>query len=209
LPCADGCWLGIGDVAGHGLHTGLVMLMIQSIVSATTLAQPGATPATAWATLNAVLHDNVRGRLGRDEHATVTLARFHCDGRLIFSGAHEELIVYRARERRTELLEPPGVWAGIRPDPPDCSRHDGETRLERGDVVLLYTDGLTERRCPERGLFGLERLRETLEQVADRSAEGIRDAIIQRVEAWSSRQRDDLTLVVLQYRGPGETLRPV
>lgn len=201
LPCDGGCWLGIGDVAGHGLHTGLVMLMIQSIVAATTLAKPNARPAEAWAALNTVLHENVRRRLQRDEHATLTLLRYHADGRLQYAGAHEELIVYRAAKHECEVLATPGLWAGIVPTAPLGSVPDSECQLQPGDVLLLYTDGLTESRNAEMGVFGVERLCETLAEVAHLPAGDILDHILGLLATWATRQKDDLTLVVLRYQG--------
>jgi phosphoserine phosphatase RsbU/P len=201
LPCENGCWLGIGDVAGHGLHTGLVMLMIQSIVAATTYARPDAPPAEAWAALNSVLWDNVRERLGRDEHATVTLLRYQHDGRFEFAGAHEELVIYRAARRECEVLETPGLWAGISKRPLLEAIPNGVFRLAPGDVLLLYTDGLTEARHPEHGLFGVDRVCARLLEVAELPTEAILEYLLERVDAWTTRQRDDLTLVVLRYRG--------
>lgn len=201
LPCEDGCWLGIGDVAGHGLHSGVVMLMIQSIVAATTLAAPNAAPAEAWTALNTVLYENVRRRLRRDEHATLTLLRYRKDGVLQFAGAHEELVVYRARERRCERLPTPGLWAGILPVLPPGSLPGGSLQLEPGDVLLLYTDGVIEARNMQRGMFGMDRLCASLVEVGEHSVEVIRDHIIGQVRAWATRQRDDLTLVVLRYQG--------
>jgi serine phosphatase RsbU (regulator of sigma subunit) len=193
--------LGIGDVAGHGLHTGLVTLMIQSIVAATTQISPNVTPAQAWVALNAVLHDNVRRRLQRDEHATLTLLRYHSDGRLEFAGAHEDLVLYRARSQSCERVPTPGLWAGILATPPASSIKDGHCQLEPGDVLLLYTDGLIEARNSELGRFGLDRLCHSLESVARRPATEICDHILSQLGNWTTRQRDDLTLVVLQYRG--------
>ena len=201
LPCPDGCWLGIGDVAGHGLHTGLVMLMIQSIVAATTHVSPNVTPSQAWLVLNTVLHENVRRRLQRDEHATLTLLRYHRDGRLDFAGAHEDLVLYRARLGTCERLPTPGLWAGILAQPPPNSIQDGTCQLEPGDVLLLYTDGLIESRNSELGQYGIDRLCSGLESVAQHSVAEIRDHILSDLGAWTTQQRDDLTLVVLRYRG--------
>jgi phosphoserine phosphatase RsbU/P len=201
LPCANGCWLGIGDVAGHGLHTGLVMLMIQSIVSATTYGRPAAPPAEAWAALNAVLCENVRGRLQRDEHATVTLLRYRDDGVFEFAGAHEELVIYRAARRECEVIETPGLWAGISKLTPIDAIPSGTFRLAPGDVLLLYTDGVTESRNQKAGLFGVERVCGCLLEVAELPTDAILEYILERVDAWTTRRRDDLTLVVLRYRG--------
>ena len=201
LPCAGGCWVGIGDVAGHGLHTGLVMLMIQSIVAATTAIMPNATPAEMWCTLNDVLWDNVRARLGRDEHATVTLLRYSEDGRVEFAGAHEDIVIYRAATASCELRETPGLWAGISKNVPHSSVPNGSFQLAPGDVVLLYTDGVTESRHPTEGLFGMDRLCESLCQAADLPVPDIVEHILAAVDAWTTRRRDDLTLLVLRYRG--------
>lgn len=201
LPCEDGCWLGIGDVAGHGLHSGLVMLMIQSIVAATTHAAPNAAPAEAWAAMNSVLYENVRRRLRSDEHATLTLLRYRKDGLLHFAGAHEELIVYRARQKSCERLPTPGIWAGILPVVPAGSLPGGSIQLEAGDVLLLYTDGLIEARNAQKGQYGMDRLCASLVEVGEYSVELIRDHLMDQVRAWATRQRDDLTLVVLRYQG--------
>ncbi|HXU01125.1 MAG TPA: SpoIIE family protein phosphatase [Polyangia bacterium] len=201
LPFEGGAWLGIGDVAGHGLHAGLVMLMIQSIVSAITHDRPGASPAQAWSALNAVLCDNVRTRLARDEHATLTLLRYDDNGRLVFAGAHEDIVVYRAARGCCEVLKTQGVWAGIADDIANGTTTDQECRLEPGDTVLLYTDGVTEAANANRELFGLERLCRTLEnaRAADRNIEEIRDHIMSEVRSFMAAQTDDQTLVVLRY----------
>ena len=201
LPCPDGCWLGIGDVAGHGLHTGLVMLMIQSIVAAATKVMPDATPADAWCALNDILCDNVRDRLGRDEHATVTLLRYRENGRVEFAGAHEELVIYRAARDECEVIETPGLWAGITKGVSRESVPNGSFRLAPGDVLLLYTDGVTEAQSDTGGLFGVERVCQSLREVAALPAADILEHVLARVESWMTRRRDDLTLVVLRYQG--------
>lgn len=201
LPHPGGCWLGIGDVAGHGLHTGIVMLMIQSIVAATTKVMPDATPADAWCTLNDILCDNVRDRLGRDEHATVTLLRYRDNGRVEFAGAHEELVIYRAARDECEVIDTPGLWAGITKGVSRESVPNGSFRLAPGDVLLLYTDGVTEAQSHTGGLFGVERVCQSLREVAALPAADILEHVLARIEAWMSRRRDDLTLVVLRYQG--------
>ncbi|HEY7374177.1 MAG TPA: SpoIIE family protein phosphatase [Polyangia bacterium] len=200
LPFTGGCWLGIGDVAGHGLHAGLVMMMIQSIVSAITHDRPAASPAEVWTAVNAVLCDNVRARLERDEHATLTLIRYEEDGRCVYAGAHEDILIHRARSRQCERLHTQGVWAGMASDLPAGTTVDTELRLEPGDTVLLHTDGITEARNAAREMFGLERLCRALERAAIRDVDGVRDQILREVRAFTSAQADDMTVVVLRYR---------
>jgi DNA-binding LacI/PurR family transcriptional regulator/serine phosphatase RsbU (regulator of sigma subunit) len=200
LPFEGGCWLGIGDVAGHGLHAGLMMMMIQSIVSAMTRDRPLGSPAHVWAVLNAVVYENVRARLERDEHATLTLIRYEDSGRLVYAGAHEDILVYRASRRCVERIKTEGFWAGMIQDPPASLTADLECRLEPGDTVLLHTDGVTEARNGARELFGTARLIQSFERSADRTVGEIRDRILDEVRGFMATQLDDLTLVVFRYR---------
>ncbi|MGC4068759.1 MAG: substrate-binding domain-containing protein [Polyangiaceae bacterium] len=106
-PLADGCWLGIGDVVGHGLRSGLIMLMAQSSVSAAVHAKGLQSPTQVYRMANSVLFDNVRSRLGADEHMTLCLLRCHQDGRVEFAGAHEDLILFQSQYRR--MRKTPGL----------------------------------------------------------------------------------------------------
>src|SRR5262249_9515301 len=67
FPVPNGGWVAIGDVAGHGLTAGLVMLMAQSVIAGLGRASPLASPARLLQTVNAVLFENIRRRLRHDE----------------------------------------------------------------------------------------------------------------------------------------------
>ncbi len=202
LPTRDGCWLGIGDVAGHGLPTGLVALMIQSIIAG--MAQHGAetSPAELWRDMNSVLDDNGRGRLQQDEHATLSIMRYWTDGRLQFAGAHEDLLLLRSDAARCVKGPTPGIWAGIMKELPPAALAQNSLHLLPGDLLLLYTDGITEARNANRELFSLERLCELLEKHRALSVEGIRRAMLADVCTWPRQRDDDMTLAVLRYVGP-------
>jgi DNA-binding LacI/PurR family transcriptional regulator/serine phosphatase RsbU (regulator of sigma subunit) len=199
LPFPNGGWLGIGDVAGHGLHSGLVMMMIQSIVAAITNDRSDASPAAVWTTLNAVLYDNVHTRLEREEHATLTLLRYEDSGRLVYAGAHQDILIHRAAEGRTERIETRGLWAGLAREVPAGITVDEELRLAPGDTMLLHTDGIPEAKNGEREMYGLERLRLALERNAHLGVDEVRDRIMTDARSFMAEQKDDLTLVVLRY----------
>lgn len=200
LACPRGAWLTVGDVAGHGLGPGVVMMMLQSSVAALLRAHPAASPAEVLAVVNAVMFENVKQRLGQDEHATLLLMRYASDGSLVFAGAHEEPIVYRARTGRTEILPAPGLWVGVKPD---VTGHmpESHARLEAGDVLLLYTDGAVEARNARRQQYGVARLASELESVHSEPVDRIRDHLFQSIVRWMDAQRDDITLVVARQRG--------
>jgi sigma-B regulation protein RsbU (phosphoserine phosphatase) len=204
LPFDGGAWIGIGDVTGHGLDTGLIMMMIQASVSTATCQHPSASPVDIWRIVNTVLYDNVRRRLGRDAHATLTLLRCGLDGRVVHSGAHEDLLVFRAATRSVERLASFGIWAGIVADLEEGQVEENEFSLLPGDVLLLYTDGIIEAMNRRKESFGIERLMRELENVSERPIDEIRNHIIGEVRRWAPELTDDRSLVALRYIGMRE-----
>jgi sigma-B regulation protein RsbU (phosphoserine phosphatase) len=199
LPTEDGAWIGIGDVAGHGLHAGMIMLTVQSAVSALTKAHPAATPKEILGLLNEVIYENIHHRLEVQEYVTLSLIRFYKDGRMLVAGAHEDIVVYRARERRCEILPTEGTWVGVINDIREFTT-DASHTLEDGDLMVLFTDGVTE--APDDGgaPFGFERLSETVAAVGDRSVHEIVDHVVEQVTTWAPRRPDDLSVMALRFR---------
>jgi sigma-B regulation protein RsbU (phosphoserine phosphatase) len=198
IPSADGCWLGIGDVAGHGLLAGLIMLMMQGMVAAMVRKHPRSSPSELITVLNSSLYENIRHRLGRNDHATLMLLRYERSGKLTFAGAHEDPIVYRAKTRTCELLTSSGVWVGVLPD---VRRRmaDSTCSLEAGDMLVLYSDGVIEAMNTHREQFGLDRLCQLVQTHAERGVEALSRSIMQAAEQWQARQLDDLTVLVARH----------
>lgn len=203
VPCEDGCWLGIGDVAGHGLPAGLVMLMVQSSFATLVRSLPDAAPRQITVLLNQLVFDNVRNRLSADEHVTFSAVRYYADGRMVFAGAHEPLVVLRARDRKCELIPTPGTWLGVIPDITRATQ-DTTLHLSVGDVVILYSDGVTEAKNERDEQLGIERLCEAAHQCAGRSTAEIHSHIMHVVRSWSRELADDVTLLVLCHEGRRE-----
>jgi serine phosphatase RsbU (regulator of sigma subunit) len=198
LPQTDCGWVGIGDVTGHGLLASLVMMMLQSMLASLIQRDPGGSPSEILCRLNAVLFDNVHGRLGRDDYATLCLLRLDTDGRVTHGGAHEEIIVRRARTGRCERLPTTGVWVGATRSVAGLM-HDATFVLEPDDVLVLYTDGLTEAMDARHEPFGVERILELVECRPNASAAELCDALIVAGQSFSSLPRDDITVVVARY----------
>jgi PAS domain S-box-containing protein len=203
LPVPGGAWIGIGDVAGHGLSAGLVMLMVQSATAALAAARPDATPREIIATLNQVLFDNVRRRLGQDHHVTFTLLRYRFTppaGRFSYAGAHEEMIIRRV-DGRIELVTTPGPWLAAAPHV-DKMVTNHMVELHEGDLLVLLTDGVTEAMDRERQQFGQERVVRILNQHHTSSVQVICEAVLAGVRAWAVEpQEDDISIVVVRQRG--------
>jgi sigma-B regulation protein RsbU (phosphoserine phosphatase) len=197
-PAANGCWIGIGDVAGHGLTAGLVMMMTQSAIAALVRTRPSAGPGELIATLNRVIFENVRKRLAQREHMTLSLLRYRRDGSVSFAGAHEDIVLCRANGK-SELVETPGTWIGAVEDVSAFS-NDYELQLHDGDLMVLHTDGLTQASDAGGQLYGVERLCAEVERLHQRSPQEICDHLMAEVARWSPVLQDDVTVMVLRYR---------
>jgi phosphoserine phosphatase RsbU/P len=173
--------------------------MIQSALACAVRSDPSSTPGKVLAALNQTLCDNIRDRLVRDEHVTLTILRYEDGGKLTFAGAHEDLILCRASTRRAELIRSPGTWLGILPEAIDSAQM-GHLHLEEGDLLVLYTDGITEAMDAVGALYGIERLAKAIEAVQTESVHRIRDHVMEEVGRWSTCFTDDLTLVVIRHR---------
>jgi len=200
LPVEGGCWMGIGDVSGHGLNAGLIMMMLQSIIATLSHQSPDATPRELMNLCNRVLFTNIRGRLKKDDYITLTLLRYFEDGRLVAAGAHEDMLIWRAREKRCEVVTSRGAWVGAMRSIERFTK-DTERKLEEGDVVLLYTDGLPEAMNAQGELFGVERLEQEFRRLGDKSVQEIRDGLLEAVRRWTATPQDDMTVMVIRHVG--------
>lgn len=98
LPQPRGGWIAIGDVSGHGVNAGLIMLMLQCITAAIVEIRPDASARDLVIAINRVLFSNIRHRLAQRDYATFTLLRYEA-GTVKFAGAHEEILGMAGEER--------------------------------------------------------------------------------------------------------------
>jgi len=204
LPTETGCWIGVGDVTGHGLLASLVMMMIQSMVAVMVRADPRVSPSRIVIALNAALYDDVRHRLRRDEQATLSLLRYDRDGSLTFAGNHEEIVICRRRTGTCERIATPGLWVAAIPDVTEFTR-DSRAHLEDGDLLVLFSDGVVEAMNPQRAQFGVERMCAIVDDHRARAPQQVCEAIIDAVRQWTASQRDDISVIVGRYAAPASS----
>lgn len=200
LPAPKGYLkIGIGDVTGHGLESGLMMLMVQTAVR-TLVETDENSPEKFLSALNRSIYQNVQ-RINSSKTMTLSLLDYK-DGTIYLSGQHEDVLIVRA-DGTLEKIDTVnlGFPIALEEDIDDFLDHI-KIDLRRDDVVVLYTDGITEARNPEREFYGLERLCRLIQEHHRHSAQDIREAVIQDVTAHIDRQNvtDDITLLVLKQR---------
>ncbi|MDB5097168.1 MAG: phosphoserine phosphatase [Cyanobacteria bacterium RYN_339] len=198
LPQADGTfWLAIGDVTGHGLTPGIVMMMAQSLFTGFVIEQPDSSPRLLLAKLNRALHQNIRYRLRNDQFMTLQLLRHHGDGCFSAAGLHCDILVHRAETGAVERIRVHGCWVGISPEIEDLLQ-EVHFQLHPGDTLVLYTDGLIEAANAHQEQFHLNRLEDAVGIAADKSPAEMKADILAQVQSWVAQQEDDISLIVLR-----------
>lgn len=195
--------IGIGDVTGHGLESGVLMLMVQTAVR-TLFTHNVTDPVALFSTLNQTIFDNV-GRMESDKHLTLALLDYTDRdgvGHVTLSGQHEDVIVLR-HDGTIEIIETIDLGFPIGLDEEIAAFID-QTSLElaSGEAIVLYTDGITEAENVEGQMYGIERLLEVLRHHSHRHADEIRHAVITDVKTFIgfNTMYDDITFVVLKQR---------
>jgi phosphoserine phosphatase RsbU/P len=188
-------WVAIGDVSGHGVESGLVMMMTQTSILALIQENPGLGPAGVFRAVNDVLMENI-GRLGTGRYMTLNLVRLH-DDRLIVAGKHQDILIWRRASGRVEAVTNQGSWIGLSRDL-NGEVTDRELLMDEGDVALFFTDGATEAMSPAGEMFGDDRLAAALARVAERPPPEALDALFAEVAAFRGRQEDDVTMMLLR-----------
>lgn len=185
-------WLAIGDVSGHGVPAGLIMMMAQTAVHAALRRDPHMDPAALLSAVNATLTENIH-RLGESKYMTLTVMESLENGEFRFAGLHQDLLIYRAADGAVEEIETRGAWVGLMEDIRDICPVD-HLVLEPGDVLLLFSDGVTEAVGPSGDMFGQDQLVEVLRETGKGSATEIRCAVEEAISAHV--REDDVTLLV-------------
>ena len=189
VPVDDGCWLGIGDVAGHGLGTGLVMLMMQSGIGALARKMPDAAPRDLLLALNTMLVENVRDAprpaRTRDADAAPLPPRRQPDLR----GRARGDAGPPRRDRPLRADRDAGRLGGRQARHHRRAPSTAAARLQPGDLLVLYTDGLTEAAAADGSgaRFGIDRLIALVEEHGASPPAAVRDAILAAVAAFSAR----------------------
>jgi sigma-B regulation protein RsbU (phosphoserine phosphatase) len=191
--------VGIGDVTGHGLESGVLMLMVQSVALA--LQEKGDNdPKNFLDVLNRAIFKNI-ARTNSDKHLTLAFLDY-ADRKMTLTGQHEEVLVIRTdglveRIDTSDLGFPIGLESDISP-----FIASQEIAFDTGDIIILHTDGVTEAESPDGELFGLQRLCESALAYRSGNTDEIVKGIISDLMAHIGTQKihDDITLVVMRHR---------
>jgi serine phosphatase RsbU (regulator of sigma subunit) len=187
----------VGDVSGKGMPAALFMVAVRTL--SRHLSSSGGSPAVMLAHLNdALAADNPSGMFVTLAHGIYTPNTGEV---VLASGGHHLPLLRRADGRIESMNQQPGRLIGFEGD--DLHLKDSRFTLGPGELLVFYTDGVTEaRRAGDREMFGLERLREvagslesslSLRQCADRIKAAV-DQFTRTKELY-----DDITVFLLRH----------
>jgi len=190
--------IGIGDVTGHGLESGLLMLMVQVAVR-TLFIRGDSTPQQFMDVLNQAVFHNV-SRMRLDKNLTLALLDIDCHtGKTRITGQHEEILIIKNNQlERLDTIDL-GFIVGLSEDISDLIACY-ETTLASGDGIVLYTDGITEALDENHKPYSVERLCQVIENHWQLPAEHIKDLVLSDFKTFTSQFKDDITLVILKWR---------
>lgn len=195
--------ISVGDATGHGIGPALVSTLCRAYARATFLNNG---------------HDHVLGRLNSllahdladDRFVTFAVVFLNpTNGEVeVLSAGHGPILCYRRATNRLENFDAQGIPLGMIDG---MSYDDSSVRcLGAGDMIVLVTDGFYEWQNPESEEFGLERLKHTIREARDCSAEEVITRLHTAVRHFSkgTEQNDDLTAVVVKRKNTEKTLYP-
>lgn len=181
----------MADVSGHGVSAGMFMSSLQTAFQ--TLVPEADSPVAVLERINRLYIHNIKFTT----FVTIFFGKYDPQTRILTyaNAGHNSAYLYRLSTNQEIWLRPTGPAIGLMEG---LTIYKHEVQLEPGDILLLYTDGITEATDQLGALWGEDRLADIIRQNADSSAEQLIRIIMQalKVHADGIPLADDVTLVI-------------
>lgn len=202
ISIKDKTYIYVGDVTGHGVPAAIVMTMVNTLIRS--LAETYASAYDVIFNANRLLKMRIKSTM----FMTMLLLKWdHVTEKMTYVGAgHEHIIVYRAGKGKCEVSKTGGIALGMVADNSKLIK-EVELPMEKDDVLILFSDGMTEGRNMAGEMYGLDRLVKAVEVYAPQYSS---DGIVHHVALDFShfvenhKQDDDVTLIAIKYVGKGQ-----
>lgn len=186
--------LTIADVSGKGVPAAFLMALGRSVLKTLTLTGEFA-PNENLNELNHIIYSDIT----EDMFITMMHSKYNKENKTLYysNAGHNPLVVYRAVTDTIELHTVKGVAIGFLKE---YNYRQGEIKLDKGDIVVFYTDGITEAENKNKEMFGLERLKEIVYKNKNKNPREIKREILEEINRFRQdyEQTDDLTFVILK-----------
>jgi sigma-B regulation protein RsbU (phosphoserine phosphatase) len=189
--------IAIADVSGKGVAASLIMAMCRSVLRS--VASSSGSAAAVLQSLNRQLYPDIR----EDMFISMAYLIAHKSGNelVLARAGHDAPLLYRASDSSVTKINPPGMALGI--DSGSVFNRvtgDCKVRLEAGDCLILYTDGVTEALDANGLEFGMSKLTEAIQASAADGAPGVLNRVTADLKAFVGNypQNDDITLIAIR-----------
>lgn len=198
----DNYYMYIGDVTGHGVASGFVMMIVNALISG--FSKIVENSSDILIKTNEILKPRVKSNI----LMTLLMIRWNeREKKMYMTGAgHEYLIIYKAAQKKAFKIKSGWVALGMTKDVSKILK-EIQVSVEIGDIVVLYTDGITESRNGKNEsdlMLGMDRFIEIIENTPVKTAQGVFNNItieLSKFMGYGHRQFDDITLICMHYKG--------
>lgn len=199
-------YLYVGDVTGHGVPAALVMMMVNTLLTA--FGENGMNSKDMIVQTNKILLE----KISTPRFMTLLMLRWEEKRKKLYwlGAGHEYMLVYRAKTKTVESVKGGGVALRMAPNIENLIEEKALDSFEPGDVVLLYTDGITEGKNSDGDMYTVERLIQSFQTHGHKAtAVGIFDAISKDFANFilDAPQEDDITLIITKRIADGQRKR--
>ncbi|MFI5007521.1 MAG: SpoIIE family protein phosphatase [Solirubrobacterales bacterium] len=195
----------VADVSGKGVPGSLVMTMIRTALRME--ARGNRSASDVMAKMNAFVTEDMK----KGMFVTMFYVVLDSVNRVVSyaSAGHNPMILYRGETDATYFLKPKGIPVGIDVPDEDLFRKTisvEKLTLRQDDMLVIYTDGITEAMNAERDQFGEARLLSAIKRYGHMTAQEFADALNREIQEFTggAPQNDDITLVAIKEKVPVE-----
>ncbi|WP_027371589.1 SpoIIE family protein phosphatase [Desulfovermiculus halophilus] len=196
----DSLDLVIADVSGHNIAAALIMAEVRTFIQAQSLSRKQ--PSRLSRDLNRFFHTNL---VKTEMFITMFYLKYYPQSREIaYSNAGHNLpLIWKSRRQEFQVLDAEGLILGIKPE---VEYEEKTERLEPGDVLVLYTDGITEARNQMGDFFGEQRLCSLIREQSSAHPHEVIDHLLNQLQLFTGSEnfKDDISMVVMRIEGESD-----
>jgi sigma-B regulation protein RsbU (phosphoserine phosphatase) len=195
LARRDRIGVAIADVAGKGIQSSMVMIMLRSILHLVTNTTKSASIILDW------VNKGITGKIDIDHYATLSFLSYCTEDHSIdyASAGHQPMLLWRQSTGKIEIIKQKTDPIGI-----ERSSKYNEIKLtvDKGDIIILYTDGLIEALNQEGHQYGIDTLSQVIADNNTLTAKDIANEVKYNIQAFigSASLHDDQTLVIMKIK---------
>ena len=186
------------DISGKGIAAALYMVRVQAIIKLLIKSASGVKDILI--NLKKYFSENLQ----KDYFLTLIGASIEENGKLVAcSAGHNPMLYFNYQTNSVEMLNPKGIGIGLNDKGIfEKTIEEKELTPSANDIIVFYTDGLTEAMNENKVQFGIEKLQRLIEANKDKSAKEIKERLVGTIRSFigNNYQHDDLTFVILKAK---------